>query len=207
MRPLISRVSSIMAMFASPLQAAFCSSQSSTQPTFENAPRVLRPRGTRSSVDLFFSSLTISMNAFGVRLTKHKTVTSLCPGGKDRMWRPENVVASGEVDLTPRVEHRFKLDPIEAAFTAVQEAARRRTESWDKPMNACVSRSDAMTRQTVPEHDADSDHTWTPRPASLGRTNGTRVMEHWHGNRNQRSRAKARIRWGLDGLTATDRAT
>lgn len=174
-----------------------------TQPTFENTPRVLRPRGTRSSVDLFFSSLTISMNAFGVRHTKHKTVTSLCPGGKERMWRTENVVASGEVDLTPRVEHRFNL---EAAFTAVQEVARRRIESWDNPMSSCVSRSDAMTRQTVPEHDADADHTWAPRPASLGRTNGSRVMEHWHGNRYQRSRAKARIGWGLDGLTATDRA-
>ncbi|VVP59659.1 Alcohol dehydrogenase [Pseudomonas fluorescens] len=43
-------------------------------------------------------------------------MTTLCPGGKERMRRLMQVVASGCVDLAPLVTHRFKLDNIEAAY-------------------------------------------------------------------------------------------
>jgi alcohol dehydrogenase len=86
------------------------------QSTFEGALRVLRPGGTLSSVGVYSSDLTIPLGAFHAGLADLKIVTTLCPGGKERMRRLMAVVASGRVDLTPLVTHRFKLDQIEAAY-------------------------------------------------------------------------------------------
>ena len=87
-----------------------------TQTTFEGALRVLRPGGTLSSVGVYSSDLTIPLGAFSAGLADLKIVTTLCPGGKERMRRLMAVVASGRVDLKPLVTHRFKLDQIEAAY-------------------------------------------------------------------------------------------
>ena len=46
----------------------------------------------------------------------HKIVTSLCPGGKERMRRLMNVIASGRIDLEPLITHRFGLEQIEEAY-------------------------------------------------------------------------------------------
>jgi threonine dehydrogenase-like Zn-dependent dehydrogenase len=40
----------------------------------------------------------------------------LCPGGKERMRRLMNVLASARADLRPLVTHRFALDKIEEAY-------------------------------------------------------------------------------------------
>ena len=87
-----------------------------TQATFESCLKVLRPGGILSSLGVYSSDLTIPLGAFLAGLGDHKIVTSLCPGGKERMRRLLNVVASGRVDLRPMVTHRFKLDQIEAAY-------------------------------------------------------------------------------------------
>lgn len=87
-----------------------------TQGTFEAALRVLRPGGTLSSLGVYSSDLTIPLGAFSAGLGDHKIVTTLCPGGKERMRRLMEVIASGRVDLTPLVTHRFKLDDIEKAY-------------------------------------------------------------------------------------------
>ena len=87
-----------------------------TQETFESSLRVLRPGGTLSSLGVYSSDLRIPRDAFAAGLGDHTIVTTLCPGGKERMRRLMTVIESGRVDLGAMVTHRFKLNDIEAAY-------------------------------------------------------------------------------------------
>ncbi|WP_457446989.1 NAD(P)-dependent alcohol dehydrogenase [Roseateles sp. P5_E4] len=87
-----------------------------TQQTFEACLRVLRPGGTLSSLGVYSTDLTIPLGAFAAGLGDHKIVTTLCPGGKERMRRLMSVIAARRVNLEAMVTHRFKLDDIEAAY-------------------------------------------------------------------------------------------
>ncbi len=87
-----------------------------TQSTFEAALRVLRPGGVLSSLGVYSGDLTIPLGPFGAGLADLKIVTTLCPGGKDRMRRLMSVIAAGRIDLKPMVTHRFTLDRIEEAY-------------------------------------------------------------------------------------------
>jgi threonine dehydrogenase-like Zn-dependent dehydrogenase len=87
-----------------------------TQKTFESCLRVLRPGGTLSSLGVYSSDLRLPVDALVAGLGDHTIVTSLCPGGKERMRRLMTVIESGRVDLSAMVTHRFKLDDIEAAY-------------------------------------------------------------------------------------------
>jgi threonine dehydrogenase-like Zn-dependent dehydrogenase len=87
-----------------------------TQATFESALKVLRPGGTLSSLGVYSKDLQIPLGAFAAGLGDHKIITTLCPGGKERMRRLMNVISSHRADLKPLVTHRFKLDQIEAAY-------------------------------------------------------------------------------------------
>jgi threonine dehydrogenase-like Zn-dependent dehydrogenase len=87
-----------------------------TQATFEACLRVLRPGGTLSSLGVYSGDLRIPLDAFVAGLGDHTIVTSLCPGGKERMRRLMAVIASGQADLGAMVTHRFRLDDIEAAY-------------------------------------------------------------------------------------------
>ena len=87
-----------------------------TQQTFEACLRVLRPGGTLSSLGVYSSDLTIPLGAFAAGLGDHRIVTTLCPGGKERMRRLMSVIEGGRVDLGAMVTHRFKLNDIEAAY-------------------------------------------------------------------------------------------
>ena len=87
-----------------------------TQQTFESCLRVLKPGGVLSSLGVYSGKLSLPVDAFAAGLGDHRIVTTLCPGGKERMRRLMNVVASGRVDLGSLVTHRFKLDQIEQAY-------------------------------------------------------------------------------------------
>jgi len=87
-----------------------------TQATFEAALRVLRPGGTLSSLGVYSTDLKIPLGAFAAGLGDHRIITTLCPGGKERMRRLMSVIEGGRVDLSAMVTHRFKLDDIEAAY-------------------------------------------------------------------------------------------
>jgi alcohol dehydrogenase len=86
------------------------------QSTFESALRVVRPGGRVSSLGVYSGQLTVPLDAFAAGLGDHAIVTTLCPGGKERMRRLVDVIASERVDLGPLVTHRFALDDIEAAY-------------------------------------------------------------------------------------------
>lgn len=87
-----------------------------TQSTFESALRVLKPGGTLSSLGVYSSDLKIPLASLAAGLGDHKINTALCPGGKERMRRLMNIVASGRLDLGVMVTHTYALDNIVAAY-------------------------------------------------------------------------------------------
>jgi threonine dehydrogenase-like Zn-dependent dehydrogenase len=87
-----------------------------TQATFESALRVLKPGGTLSSLGVYSHDLALPLGPFAAGLGDHRIVTTLCPGGKERMRRLMSVLATGRLDLRALVTHRFALDQIEAAY-------------------------------------------------------------------------------------------
>jgi threonine dehydrogenase-like Zn-dependent dehydrogenase len=86
------------------------------QETFENALRSIRPGGILSSLGVYSGKLVAPYDALCAGLGDQTIVTTLCPGGKERMRRLMSMIAHGRVDLTPLVTHRFALDDIDAAF-------------------------------------------------------------------------------------------
>jgi len=87
-----------------------------TQQTFESALRCLRPGGTLSSLGVYSGKLQMPYDAFSAGLGDHRIVTTLCPGGKERMRRLMEIVRRGRVDLTPLLTHTFPLDEITEAY-------------------------------------------------------------------------------------------
>ena len=91
------------------------------QQTFENALRCLRPGGILSSLGVYSGKLQVPYDAFGAGIGDYKIVTTLCPGGKERMRRLIEIVKHGRVDLTPLITHSFSLDNIAEAYSLFGE--------------------------------------------------------------------------------------
>ena len=87
-----------------------------TQGTFENALRALRAGGTLSSLGVYSGKLSVPLEPIDAGLSEHKIVTTLCPGGKERMRRLMELVRHGRLDLTPLLTHTFSLDQITVAY-------------------------------------------------------------------------------------------
>lgn len=86
------------------------------QATFENALRSVRPGGTVSSLGVYSGHLTVPLDAFAAGLGDHTVVTTLCPGGKERMRRLMSVVAAKRFPFGELVTHAYKLSEIEGAY-------------------------------------------------------------------------------------------
>jgi alcohol dehydrogenase len=84
--------------------------------TFENALRSVRPGGTVSSLGVYSGHLQVPLDAFAAGLGDHRIVTSLCPGGKERMRRLMSVVAAGRFPFRDLVTHSFRLADIQTAY-------------------------------------------------------------------------------------------
>ena len=87
-----------------------------TQETFESCLRSLRPGGVLSSLGVYSGKLALPYDAFGAGLADVEIVTTLCPGGKERMRRLMSLVQHGRLDLTPLLTHRYPLDRITDAY-------------------------------------------------------------------------------------------
>lgn len=91
------------------------------QETFEDALRVLRPGGTLSSLGVYAENLRVPLEAFAAGIGDYKIVTTLCPGGKERMRRLIELVARKRIDLTPLLTHSFPLERINEAYRLFRE--------------------------------------------------------------------------------------
>ena len=86
------------------------------QETFENCLRCLRPGGTLSSLGVYSGKLQVPYDAFAAGIGDYKIVTTLCPGGKERMRRLMSMVQSKRFDPIPLLTHSFRLDQIVEAY-------------------------------------------------------------------------------------------
>src|SRR6202521_2698111 len=87
-----------------------------TQATFESALGVLRAGGTLSSLGVYSGKLSVPLEPFAAGLGDHKIITTLCPGGKERMRRLMELVRHDRLDLRPLLTHTFSLDRITEAY-------------------------------------------------------------------------------------------
>ena len=86
------------------------------QETFESCLQCLRPAGVLSSLGVYSGKLAVPYKAFGAGLADYQIVTTLCPGGKDRMRRLMELVRHRRLDLAPLLTHSFSLDHIADAY-------------------------------------------------------------------------------------------
>jgi threonine dehydrogenase-like Zn-dependent dehydrogenase len=87
-----------------------------TQGTFENALRSIRPGGTVSSLGVYSGHLTMPLDAIGAGLADQSILTTLCPGGKERMRRLMSVVRAKRFPFRDLITHTYSLDRIGEAY-------------------------------------------------------------------------------------------
>jgi threonine dehydrogenase-like Zn-dependent dehydrogenase len=87
-----------------------------TQSTFESCLRSVRPGGVVSSLGVYSGHLRLPLDAFAAGLGDHRIITTLCPGGKERMRRLMSVIAAQRAPFAELVTHSFPLAQIETAY-------------------------------------------------------------------------------------------
>jgi threonine dehydrogenase-like Zn-dependent dehydrogenase len=87
-----------------------------TQQTFEACLEATRPGGIVSSLGVYGGKLEVPLEPFVYGIGDKQILTTLCPGGKERMRKLMEMVRHGRLDLTPLITHRFSLDQIEEAY-------------------------------------------------------------------------------------------
>jgi alcohol dehydrogenase len=89
------------------------------QKSFENCIKSTRVGGTISSLGVYpaeLGNIGVPLKEFGYGIADKRVVSTLCPGGKERMRRLMDLVKSERVNLRQLITHRFKLDEIEEAY-------------------------------------------------------------------------------------------
>lgn len=83
-----------------------------SQQTFESCLRVVRPGGRLSSLGVYSGKIEVPLDPFGAGIADIQILTTLCPGGKERMRRLMSLVESGRLNLRPLLTHEFSLENI-----------------------------------------------------------------------------------------------
>ena len=86
------------------------------QETFQWALEATRPGGIVSSLGVYGGKLEIPVEPFVYGIGDKQILTTLCPGGKERMRKLMELVRHGRIDLGRLVTHSFPLDRIEEAY-------------------------------------------------------------------------------------------
>jgi alcohol dehydrogenase len=87
-----------------------------TQQTFEACLRSVHTGGVVSSLGVYSGHLSLPLDAFAAGLGNHTIVTTLCPGGKERMRRLMSIIQAQRAPFRELVTHSFRLSEIEAAY-------------------------------------------------------------------------------------------
>jgi alcohol dehydrogenase len=84
--------------------------------TFQWCLEATRPGGVVSSLGVYGGKLEIPVEPFIYGIGDKKILSTLCPGGKERMNTLMRLVRTGRLDLSKLISHRFRLDQIEEAY-------------------------------------------------------------------------------------------
>jgi alcohol dehydrogenase len=87
-----------------------------TQQTFESCVAATRPGGRISSLGVYGGKLELPLEAYVYGIGDKQILSTLCPGGKERMRKLMEMVRGGRLDLTPLITHSFRLGQIEEAY-------------------------------------------------------------------------------------------
>lgn len=97
------------------------------QSSFENCLKSVHPAGTVSSLGVYSHDVDVPLVPFIYGIGDINIVTTLCPGGKDRMHRLMEMVRTKRLDLRQLLTHKFTLDDITDAY-----------EFFSKQMDGCM---------------------------------------------------------------------
>ena len=86
------------------------------QETFQACLDATRPGGRISSLGVYGGKLEIPVESYVYGIGDKQILSTLCPGGKERMRKLMEMVRHGRLDLSPLITHRFGLDEIENAY-------------------------------------------------------------------------------------------
>ena len=86
------------------------------QQTFQWALEATRPGGKISSLGVYGGKLEIPVEPFVYGIGDKQILTTLCPGGKERMRKLMELVRHGRIDLGRLVTHSFALEDVEEAY-------------------------------------------------------------------------------------------
>jgi threonine dehydrogenase-like Zn-dependent dehydrogenase len=86
------------------------------QETFQACLKATRPGGIVSSLGVYGGHLEIPVEDYVYGIGDKQILSTLCPGGKERMRKLMEMVRHERLDLTPLITHRFSLDEIEEAY-------------------------------------------------------------------------------------------